>query len=748
MMKRIGVLTSGGDAPGMNAAVRAVVRLALDRGAEVYAIYEGYQGMVDGNRFIRPIEWEDVGGILHKGGTIIGSARCAEFRRREGRLQAAQNLLSRGIDKLVVIGGDGSLTGANIFKEEWPSLLQELVETGKIIPETAASHPTLTIAGLVGSIDNDVIGSDITIGADTALKRITDAIDAIADTAASHQRSFVVEVMGRDCGYLACMAGLATAADWVLIPESPPNLDNWGEKMCEVLRTGRAMGRRDSIVVVAEGARDRHGNPITSHFIKQMLEERLGEDTRVTILGHLQRGGAPTAFDRNLSARLAAEAVAAVLSGNGEAVLIGLVGNKIRRTPLDEALQRTFAVREAIANQDFDTAMALRGRGYKEAFATIRTFVRAQPHEPKPGQQVLRLGVLNAGAPSPGMNTAVRSAVRIGRDHGHRMLAIYNGFKGLIRGEVQEVGWMDVNGWAPVGGSYLGTSRVQLQGSDFYAIARNLEEHELDGLLVIGGWSGYKAAMEIHAQRQNFPAFNIPIACLPATIDNDLPGAELSVGADTALNCIMDALDKIKQSAVASRRVFVVEVMGNYSGYLALMSALATGAERVYLPEEGVNLRDLRRDVEMLVAGFKQDKRLGVMIRSENANPTYTTQFMSALFEEEGRDLFDVRQAILGHIQQGGNPTPFDRIQATRLAKKCIEFLEEQVEQPEPMSACVGLTEGTYRFTSLEDIPRHMDNGNRRPKKQWWLDIRPLARIMAQPGPRYRHNQGEIRSEK
>ncbi|MCA9982391.1 MAG: 6-phosphofructokinase, partial [Anaerolineales bacterium] len=309
MKKRIGILTSGGDAPGMNAAVRAVVRLALDRGAEVYAIYEGYQGMVDGDRFIRPINWEDVGGILHKGGTIIGSARCAEFRLREGRLKAARNLLSYGIDKLVVIGGDGSLTGATIFREEWAGLLEELVATGQIMPETADSHPTLTIAGLVGSIDNDVVGSDITIGADTALKRITDAIDAIADTAASHQRSFVVEVMGRDCGYLACMAGLATAADWVLIPESPPNLDNWEDKMCEVLRTGRAMGRRDSIVVVAEGARDRKGNPITSQFIKTILEERLGEDTRVTILGHLQRGGAPTAFDRNLSARLAAEAV-------------------------------------------------------------------------------------------------------------------------------------------------------------------------------------------------------------------------------------------------------------------------------------------------------------------------------------------------------------------------------------------------------------------------------------------------------
>ncbi|MCB0032699.1 MAG: 6-phosphofructokinase [Anaerolineales bacterium] len=749
MKKRIGVLTSGGDAPGMNAAVRSVVRTALDRGAEIYAIYEGYQGMVDGDRYIKPITWNEVGGILHKGGTIIGSARCAAFRTREGRLRAVRNLISHGIDSLVIIGGDGSLTGANILREEWPELLNELVESGEIIPEMAEAHRHLTIAGLVGSIDNDVCGTDITIGADTALHRITSAIDAITDTAASHQRSFVVEVMGRGCGYLALMSCLATAADWVLIPESPPNLDNWEAKMCEVLKQGRLMGRRDSIVVVAEGAQDRYGNPISSAYVKKVLEERLGEDTRMTILGHLQRGGAPTAFDRNLSTLLGADAVEAILDANGEstAVLIGIVGNKVTRTPLMEALQQTQAVHQAIASQDYDTALKLRGKGFVEAFQTLRTLVRALPHDPQPGKRRLRIGVIHAGAPSPGMNTAVRAAVRIGVDKGHTMLAIANGFKGFVRNEVEEVDWMSVNGWAPVGGSFLGTSRMSLSGSDFYALARSIEENRIDALLMIGGWSGYQAALEMHERRHNFPAFDIPITCLPATIDNDLPGAEFSVGTDTALNCIVDAVDKIKQSAVASRRVFVVEVMGSHCGYLGLMSALATGAERVYLPEEGVSLKDLRADVKMLISGFKQGKRLGVVIRSEHANETYTSNFISALFEEEGRDDFDVRRAILGHIQQGGNPTPFDRIQATRLAKKCISFLEEQVEQDEPISACVGMVSGKYRFTNLEDVPRLIDKKAKRPKKQWWLDIRPIARILAQPAPRFHTKTEERRSK-
>jgi 6-phosphofructokinase 1 len=737
--RKIGVLTSGGDAPGMNAAVRAVVRNAIYRGAQVYAIYEGYQGMVDGGDYIRPLHWYDVGGILHKGGTIIGSARCLDFRTREGRLKAARNLLSHGIDALVVIGGDGSLTGANIFREEWSSLLEELVQKGQIIAEVAASHPNLSIAGLVGSIDNDVVGTDITIGADTALHRITAAIDAIADTAASHQRTFVVEVMGRGCGYLALMGGLATAADWILIPESPPDVPNWEEKMCEVLRKGRDMGRRDSIVVVAEGAQDRDGNPISSNYVKKVLEERLGEDTRVTILGHLQRGGSPSAFDRNLSTRLGADAVDAILSANGRggAVLISLVGNKVVRVPLKEALEKTFAVRDAINAKDYATAMTLRGSGYQEAFDTLRTFVRAAPRKPKPGKKQLRIGILNAGGPAPGMNTAVRAAVRIGRDHGHTMIGFLHGFKGLIKGEAQELDWMSVNGWAPVGGAYLGSTRCTLQGSDFYAIARTIEAQKLNALIMVGGLSGYETALQLYGQRTNFPAFNLPIICIPATIDNNVPGAELSVGADTALNCVMDAVDKIKQSAVAAGRVFVVEVMGSQCGYLALMSALATGAERVYLPEEGINLSDLRTDVQELLEGFRQSKRLGVVIRSEKANPTYTTQFISALFEEEGGDQFDVRQAILGHIQQGGNPTPFDRIQATRLANKAIAYLEEQLETDEPRSACVGLLGGRYRFTDFDDMARLMDVKKRRPKEQWWLDMRPVARILAQPEPRF-----------
>ncbi|HEX6385883.1 MAG TPA: 6-phosphofructokinase, partial [Anaerolineae bacterium] len=639
------------------------------------------------------------------------------------------------------IGGDGTLTAANIFYHEWPELVAELAAAGRISPEEATHHQRLAIVGLIGSIDNDMAGSDVTIGADTALHRIVDAVDAITSTAASHQRCFVVEVMGRRCGYLALMGALASGADWVLIPENPPDVDNWEEKMCAVLAKGREVGRRDSIVVVAEGAQDRHGRPITSQYVKQVLEERLGEDTRITVLGHVQRGGSPSAFDRNLSTLLGAAAVEWLLSAgpDSEPHVIGMRGNKITHTPLYECLQVTQATEAAVTRQEYEKAMALRGRNFQESFQTVRTLVRALPHEPVPGQRRLRIAVLNAGGPAPGMNTAVRAAVRLGIDKGHVMLGVYHGFRGLIEDDIHELEWMSVSGWAPRGGSELGTTRTIPEGSDHYAIARNIEKHGIEGILMVGGWAGYQAALELYRNRHNFPAFNLPIICLPATINNNLPGAELSVGADTALNSIVEAVDKIKQSAVASQRVFVVEVMGRYCGYLALMGALATGAERVYLHEEGVTLDDLVDDVQRLITGFKRGKRLGMIIRNEKANEIYTTGFMNALFEEEGGDLFDVRQAILGHQQQGGNPSPFDRILATRLAAHCITFLEEQIGQPEPISACIGHVQGQLLITDLADIPRLVDDRYQRTKSQWWLELRPIAQVLAQPAP---HSNG------
>jgi 6-phosphofructokinase 1 len=225
---------------------------------------------------------------------------------------------------------------------------------------------------------------------------------------------------------------------------------------------------------------------------------------------------------------------------------------------------------------------------------------------------------------------------------------------------------------------------------------------------------------------------------MPASINNNLPGSDLSIGSDTAVNNIIEVVDKIKQSAVASRRCFVVEVMGRYCGYLGLMSGIATGAERVYMHEEGVTLHGLQSDLADLVEGFRHGKRLALMIRNERANSFYTTQFMTALFNEESQSLFDARQAILGHLQQGGDPSPFDRIQATRFATKCIEFLIEEVGKKPANGAFIGLHEGEIKFMELEQFSRMVDYKHQRPKQQWWLEYDKIAEIMSQSGPHSR----------
>jgi 6-phosphofructokinase 1 len=721
----------------MNAAVRSVVRTALDHGAEVFAVYEGYQGLVDGGDAIRRMDWDSVGGILQLGGTIIGSARCEAFRTRAGRKAAARNLIRGGIDGLIVIGGDGSLTGANLFRGEWPSLVSELLQAGEIRAEEAASHPHLSIVGLVGSIDNDFSGTDMTIGTDSALHRITEAVDAITSTAASHQRTFVVKVMGRNCGYLALMGALACGADWVLIPESPPDVEHWEEVLAERLKAGRKAGRRDSMVILAEGAHDRDGKYIGSADVQRVLEEKLGEEVRVTVLGHVQRGGRPSAFDRTLSTLMGHEAVVTILAAKpqDEAVVIGIRNNRMTRLPLMESVGRTQAVAQAIEEKDYEKAMSLRSSSFKDAFDTFKTMVRALPHPPESGRKRFRIAVMNEGAPSPGMNTAARAAIRLGLDAGHVMLGVRNGFEGLIAGEVEQMDWMSVSGWASRGGSSLGTTRHVPSGRDLYAIARVIEDRKVDALLMIGGWNAYEGAHTLLVNRPNFPSFNIPMACLPASINNNLPGSEFSIGADTALNSIVDSVDKIKQSAVASRRCFVVEVMGHYCGYLALMGGLATGAERVYLHEEGIKLRDLQVDVEKLLDGFHAGKRLGLMIRNEFANRVYTTNFICSLFEEEGKDVFDVRPAILGHLQQGGDPSPFDRIQATRLARMCLEYLVGQCQQGGDHSAFIGMQNGQIHFHDMRDFDRMIDAAHQRPLDQWWLGLKGIASLLAKPGP-------------
>lgn len=278
-MKKIAVLTSGGDSPGMNAAIRAVVRKGIHSGLEVYGVYQGYAGLMEGN--IKKLELGSVGDIIHRGGTILYSARSEEFKKDESQHKAIKQLRDLGIEGLVVIGGDGSYRGA-----------EKLTEKG------------FPCVGLPGTIDNDISGTDYTIGFDTALNTVIDSIDKIRDTATSHDRTFIIEVMGRHAGDIALFSGLSVGAETILIPEKPYKI----EEVIEKLQKGMGRGKRHSIIVLAEGV-------CSATELSQQLKEHYQLETRISVLGHIQRGGSPSGFDRVLASRLGARAVELLIDG-------------------------------------------------------------------------------------------------------------------------------------------------------------------------------------------------------------------------------------------------------------------------------------------------------------------------------------------------------------------------------------------------------------------------------------------------
>ncbi|PGG99018.1 6-phosphofructokinase [Helicocarpus griseus UAMH5409] len=759
--RRIAVLTSGGDAPGMNGVVRAVIRMSIHCGCEAYAVHEGYEGLVQGGDFIKRMHWEDVRGWLSRGGTLIGSARSMTFITREGRLRAAKNMVLRGIDALVVCGGDGSLTGADIFRAEWPGLLEELVEKTDLTVEQIEPFKSLNIVGIVGSIDNDMSTTDATVGCYSSLHRICEAVDEVFDTAASHQRGFVIEVMGRHCGWLALMSAISTGADWLFIPERPPR-DGWEDDMCDIITQNRRRGKRRTIVIVAEGSQDRNLNKISSTLVKDLLSDRLKLDTRVTVLGHTQRGGPACAYDRWLGTLQGIEAVKAVLDSKPGAPspIITIRENKIERSSLVEAVRVTKAVTKAIKDKDFDTAIGMRDAEFKDYHrAYINT---TTPHHPKmqlPPEKRMRIAIIHVGAPAGGMNPATRAAVAYCIARGHTPLAIYNGFPGLCRhhadkplGSVREVNWLESDYWVNEGGSEIGTNRG-LPSEDMPKTAECFEIYKFDALFVIGGFEAFTAVSQLRKAREQYPVFKIPLVILPATISNNVPGTEYSLGSDTCLNTLINFCDVIRQSASSSRRrVFVIETQGGRSGYIATMAGLAVGAYTVYIPEEGIDIKMLARDIEYLRHNFASDRGAShagkIILRNERASNTYTTQFIADMIKEEAKGRFESRAAVPGHFQQGGKPSPMDRVRALRMAIRCIQHLEQfQGKTPDevaadPMSSVViGIRGSEVVFGpmaggadgGLEETDT--DWAHRRPKNEFWMELKDMVDTLSgRPG--------------
>uniref|UniRef100_A0A2K5R134 Phosphofructokinase domain-containing protein n=1 Tax=Cebus imitator TaxID=2715852 RepID=A0A2K5R134_CEBIM len=637
-------------------------------------------GMVDGGSNIVEANWESVSSILQMSGMIAGSALCQTFHTREGCLKAACNLVQCGITNMCVIGGDGSLTGANLFRKEWSGLPEELAKNGHIEKEAVQRYAYLNVVGMVGSIDNDFC-------------------------AQSHQRTFFLEVLGQHCGYLALVSVLACGADWVFLPESPPE-EGWEEQMCVKLSKNRARKKRLNIIIVAEGAIDTQNKPITSEKIKEL-------DTCMTILGHVI-----------LASRMGAEVVIAL-------------GNHAVRLPLMECVQMTQDVQKAMDERRFQDAVRLQGKSFVGNLNTYKRLAIKLPDDQIPKTNC-NVAVINVGPPAAGMNAAVRSAVRVGIAHGHRMLAIYDGFDGFAKGQIKEIGWTDVGGWTGQGGSILGTKRI-LPGKYLEEITTQMRMHSINALLIIDGFEAYLGLLELSAAWEKHEEFCVPMVMVPTTVSNNMPGSDFSIGADTALNTITDTCDRIKQSASGTKsHVFIIETMGGYCGYLANMGGLAAGAHAAYIFKEPFNIRDLQSNVEHLTEKMKTTIQRGLVLRNESCSENYTTDFIYQLYSEEG--VFGCRKNVLGHMQQGGAPSPFDRNFGTKISARTVEWITTKLKEAwgrgkkftTDDSVCVlGISKRNIIFQPVAELKKETDFEHRIPKEQGWLKLRPLMKILA-----------------
>eukprot|EP00123_Amoebidium_parasiticum_P018423 comp24198_c0_seq3/m.44434 comp24198_c0_seq3/g.44434 ORF comp24198_c0_seq3/g.44434 comp24198_c0_seq3/m.44434 type:complete len:601 (-) comp24198_c0_seq3:508-2310(-) len=578
-----------------------------------------------------------------------------------------------------------------------------------------------------------VYEGELTIGTDTALHRICESIDAVTSTAASHQRTFVMEVMGRHCGYLAWAAAVACGADFVLIPEAPPETDDWATVMCTKLEKRRKMGQRMNLVIVAEGAIDRHNKPITSEMVRKVIVERLKHDTRTTILGHVQRGGQTSAYDRILGTISGAAAVEKVLMAKegDPATIVGLRGWDVVYAPLVESVKDTQLVAQLTEKGDFAGAIKARGKDFDVNYSYHRLINGTSPKvAPGTNPGEFAIGMMCVGAPAAGMNSAMRACARSGMNFGYKILGISTGFDGLMSGDVKEIKYMDVDYWSAEGGSLLGTTRTQ--PTDLAAIAANIKKFNIKSLFIVGGFEAFTAVLALRKAQKDNPELQIPIVQIPATISNNAPGTDFSVGCDTGLNACVDAIDRCKVSADASRhRVFLVETQGADCGFLAAMSALAAGADRAYVPEEGVTLNDLKADYDHIIKRMHDGANYSVLVRNEKCSATYDLNFMYNMFKEEGKDVYTTRSCRLGHMCQGLYPSPLDRVRAAQLAAKAADFLAESMKAKTCQAMTVGMRKGQIVLTSVEELEQQADMKLRRPLHEEFLDYLPLLRQLA-----------------
>ncbi|KAG5859328.1 ATP-dependent 6-phosphofructokinase [Encephalitozoon hellem] len=789
-MNRIAIVTSGGDASGMNSAIKSIIRTGIKWGASVYGVYNGYDGLISNN--IRRLSWDTETHCSSQGGTVLLSARSQRFMERSGRKQAVLNMVEKRINCIIVLGGDGSMKGAMTLRDEFKDHLRDLVREGRVSrralrkiemdrigpqdeeriqvttdtsvvgysdfygkPECYKETPTiyhdlnssddledfqdecsgegtdprdvekyiydLKVIGIPATIDNDICGAPVSLGEDTAIHRVIEGIDHLISTMKSHTRTFVIEVMGRKCGWIALMSALASAADYVLLPEAPCE---WKEEMIGALKTARRYGKSGTFVIIAEGAVERDGTPIAA---SQVVEEiaRSGMEVRLLKLGHIQRGGPTSAQDRIYGTLLGVRAVEISLGPMKEPVMISIFRDEISEVGLKEVIEKNELVRSLQERKRFAEILESRSDFFKLGYSYFRKSLVTGAedigdcsHNLSSGRSQkngkIRIGILQFERRSSGMNTALNSAIQYSLVAGVEAYYIPNGFEGLVNGHLMKPRPYEFFGEVNNGGSAIGIGGGE--GINIELIQKRVEEYKLDSLIVIGGSRALNIIKELKG---------IDAVLIPASSYNNIPGIDISIGADTALNTILKVSDVSKLNSFAYKNnAFVIEIGGENCGYLSLMGGIAAGAFEVFIPERKYLIGHLSEAAQRLRVKFREKVRRGIVIfRNEKTFRSIPTESFCEILKTDSGDLFETNYSILGDIQQGLNPSPIDRINAMILGIEAVDLCLQRCGV-----GVVGVLKDKIKFTRIDEVLGEFDPCLHRVKDPYWLKYSNICR--------------------
>ncbi|MES1901954.1 MAG: hypothetical protein MHPSP_000206, partial [Paramarteilia canceri] len=703
----------------------------------------GYDGLIEGGDKIVPTSWFDVSDMMHLGGTVIGSARSPEFRTEEGRLKATINLLKNKIGYLIVIGGDGSLTGANMLITEFKKNLQK-IKTEKLldISENEFDDFQLRINGLIGSIDNDFVLSRITIGVDTALHQICASIDSIKDTARSHKRAFLIEVMGRRCGYLAVTAALCVSANFVLYPENP--MKDWKNLMKKSIEKDRRLGNRISIVIIAEGAIDIDGNPISSKEVCSVLKNDLKLDTRITVLGHVQRGGNASAYDKIMSTRIGADSVLSILSEDyTEPKVISLAGSTTVAIEMMKGVNETAKISKLFAEKKFQEIAEKRGNSFQNSIELLYNLTHASDkYSELSGKKV---GIIHLGEPSPGMNPVTECVTRFLSNNNAEVFFIECGINGLIhkKNDYKFIKHFknrkDLN-LMNYPGSKLGTTLKfrtnEINDEKCGKMSENLAEVGINALVIVGSAEAFEICEKLDKLKAQYTGLNIPIIMIPCSIYNDIPHTCFTIGSDSALNQISDLILSLKSASLGyNPSLEFIEVDGNGCNYLPIMSGLACGSSRCYILGEKLTVDQIRVDAANIVKSFR-DKHVGTIVCAKglSLHDSMDIDSIIKIYEKEALGTVECVKTEMKNFQRGCCPTPFDRKLAIKFgvaAAKgiCSSFIDHKDGQKAP-TYMVGIADQGNCF--LFDFSMDTSNQSDLRSTKWWGFLNCLVSVLGE----------------